>query len=119
MKKFTLAAAALIAGMGVAFAQHQPEGAHGNTGAHGSMAFTSEHGSMLRQHAASQHYQSFTDHGFQAQIGAILPGAASLHPLPDGVVAQMPSARNHQYSIVNDRYVIVDPSTRRITHAFE
>lgn len=119
MRTLTLAAAALIAGMSLAFAQHQPEGAHGNTGTHQSTAFTSEHGSMIRQHATGQHYQSFTDHGFQAQVGAILPGAAPLHPLPDGVVTQMPSARNHQYSIVNDRYVIVDPSTRRITHAFE
>jgi hypothetical protein len=122
MKTLTLVTAALIAGMSLALAQpatHAPAGAHGAVHVQGGgMAFTPEHSSMIRQHATSQHYQSFHDGAFHAQVGATLPGSAQLHPLPDGLVTQMPSARGHQYSIVNDRYVIVDPSTRRVTHAF-
>ena len=123
MKTLTLAAATLIAGMSFALAQpatHEPAGTHGTVGVQaGGMAFSSEHGGMIRQHATSQRYQSYQEPGFHAQVGATLPGSAHLHPLPDGLVSQMPSARSHQYSIVNDRYVIVDPSTRRVTHAFE
>lgn len=123
MKTPTLAAAILVAGMSLALAQsgtHEPAGAHGTVGVQGGgMAFSSEHGAMIRQHATSQHYQAHQEPGFHAQVGATLPGSAHLHPLPDGLVAQMPHARSHQYSIVNDRYVIVDPSTRRITHAFQ
>ena len=130
MKTLTLAAATLVAGMSLAMAQsatHEPAAGHGTPAAgHGTvgvqgggMSFTSEHGAMIRQHATGQHYQSFQDPGFHAQVGATLPGSAHLHPLPDGLVTQMPSARTHQYSIVNDRYVIVDPSTRRVTHAFD
>lgn len=123
MKTLTLAAATLVAGMSFAMAQsatHQPAAGHGTVDVQsGGIAFTSEHGAMIRQHATGQHYQSFQDQGFHAQVGATLPGSAQLHPLPDGLVTQMPSARSHQYSIVNDRYVIVDPATRRVTHAFE
>ncbi|MBR2119618.1 MAG: DUF1236 domain-containing protein [Afipia sp.] len=121
MKTFTLVAATLVAGMSFALAQsatHEPAGTHGTVGAHAGV-FSSEHGSMIRQHATSQRYQSHQEPGFHAQVGVALPGSAQLHPLPDGLVTQMPSARNHQYSIVNDRYVIVDPATRRVTHAFE
>lgn len=124
MKTFTLATVAFFASMSVALSQsatHQSEGAHNAVGTHaaGNMAFTSEHGSMIRQHATGQHYQSYQEPGFHAQVGATLPGSAQLHPLPEGLVAQMPSARNHQYSIVNDRYVIVDPSNRHVTHTFD
>jgi len=124
MKTFTLTAAALVASMSFALAQstpHQSEDTHNTVGTHatGSMAFTSEHGSMIRQHATSQHYQSYQEPGFHAQVGATLPGSAQLHALPEHLVTQMPSARNHQYSIVNDRYVIVDPSNRHVTHTFD
>lgn len=124
MKTITLTAVALVASMSFALAQsaiHQSEGSHNTVGTHapGGMAFTSEHGSMVRQHAMSQHYQSYQEPGFHAQVGATLPGSAQLHSLPEGLVTQMPSARNHQYSIVNDRYVIVDPSNRHVTHTFD
>lgn len=121
MRTLTLTVATLVAGISFAMAQsatHQPAAGHGTVQS-GGMAFTPEHGAMIRQHATGQRYQSFQDQGFHAQVGVTLPGSAQLHPLPDGLVTQMPSARSHQYSIVNDRYVIVDPATRRVTHTFE
>ena len=123
MKTLTLAVATMVAGISFALAQpatHEPAGTHGTVGVQGGgMVFSPEHGSMIRQHATSQHYQSYQEPGFHARVGATVPSSAHLHPLPDGLVAQIPSARSHQYSVVNDRYVIVDPSTRRIVHAFE
>ena len=66
MKTFTLAAATLVAGMNFALAQsatHEPAGTHGTVGAHAGV-FSSEHGSMIRQHATSQRYQSHQEPGF-------------------------------------------------------
>ncbi|MBR2117384.1 MAG: DUF1236 domain-containing protein [Afipia sp.] len=48
-----------------------------------------------------------------------MPPSAPHHPLPHGLVTQVPSAGSHHYSVVNDRYVIVDPSSRRIIHTFD
>lgn len=103
--------AVLLAGAGIASAQrhHDP----------GSVTFTPEHGDMLHQHAINQHYNSFRDPNFRAQVGATLPGPVQLHPLPDTLAPHVPSAHQYRYGIVNDRPVIVDPSTRRVIHAFE
>lgn len=132
MKSISAAVAAVLVTMGAASAQtpaHEAPGSHGGVSVQsghggvniqaGSTGYTGDHGAIVRQHATSQHYQSYQDTGFRAEIGGTLPGAAALHPLPDGVVTGVPSARGHQYSIVNDRYVVVDPSNRRIIHTFD
>ncbi len=88
-----------------------------DTATHDStLTFTPAHGQMLHQHANTHGFASTRHSDFKVQIGAALPHTAQLHPLPDELVRQVPGARRHQYSIVNDRRVIVDPSTRRIVH---
>ena len=122
MKTLTSAAIALLAGMTVAFAQsptHESTRPHGTVGVHGGVAFSAEHGAVIRQNATGQHHQSYQEPGFHAQVGATLPPSAPHHPLPHGLVTQVPSAGSHHYSVVNDRYVIVDPSNRRIVHTFD
>lgn len=112
-------ALALLAGVAVTSAQTVVTTPHGTETPGGAVTFSSEHGSVIRQHATTQHYQSVHEPSFHGQVGATLPGSVQLHPLPDALVTQMPAARQHQYTIVNDRPVIVDPSTRRVIHAFE
>ena len=86
---------------------------------HGTLSFAPEHGAILQEHAASQHFGSVRDPGFHAEIGGHLPGTVDLHPLPDRFVTQLPGARTYQYDIVNDRRVIVEPGTRRIIHVYD
>jgi len=118
MKTSTLGTATLMLLASLTAASAQP--LHPTPGAHdGGLSFSPEHGGLLRQHAASQHYQSVRDPGFHAQVGAPLPASAQLHPVPDALVGQVPGARQHQYAIVNDRPMIVDPATHRVVHAFE
>ena len=41
-------------------------------------------------------------------------------PLPAGVVLyQIPDSREYQYTVVNDRRVIVDPGTRKVVYIVE
>ena len=110
MKTLTLAAVTLLTGMTVAFAQsptHESTRPHGTVGVHGGVAFSAEHGEVIRQHASGQHHQSHQEPGFHAQVGATLPPSAPRHPLPHGLATLVPSAgRNHHYSVVNDRHVM-------------
>lgn len=102
-------AAVLLAGVGMASAQHHP----------GPVTFSPEHGHIIRQHATTHHHGSFHDPHVHAQIGVALPDSVQLHPLPDTLALHIPSAHQYRYGIVNDRHVIVDHSTRRVIHAFE
>ena len=123
MKSIVFSSAVLVMSASAAFAQvpsHDNQGGHGGVSVQlGNAGYTGDHGRVIRQHATNEHYQSYQDPGFRAEIGSTLPGSAALHPLPDGIVSGLPSARGHQYSIVNDRYVVVDPSNRRVIHSFD
>jgi hypothetical protein len=84
-----------------------------------TFTFSAEHGQMLRQHATSQHYNSFNDPNFHAQVGGALPHTVDIHPLPDALVPHVPQAHQYGYGVVNDHPVIVDHSNRQIIHHFD
>ena len=83
------------------------------------LTFSAEHGHMLRQHATSQHYNSFHDPNFHAQAGGALPHTVEIHPLPEALVPHVPQAHQYGYGVVNDHPVIVDHSSRQIIHRFD
>lgn len=119
MRRFLLGATALIALLGgVAISSAQPA-VHETQTHGGAVSFAPEHGRVLREHATTQHYSSAQQPDFQVQVGATLPNSAQLHPLPDAIGTHVPAARSYQYSIINNRHVVVDPGSRRIIHAFE
>lgn len=95
--------------------QAVPHATQGGAG----LTFTPEHGAMLRQHAASQHFAPVHDPAIHAQIGATLPGSVELHPLPDALVGHLPAARPYRYTIIGNRPVVVDPGSHRIVHVGE
>ncbi|MBX9847198.1 MAG: DUF1236 domain-containing protein [Xanthobacteraceae bacterium] len=92
-----------------------PHETHGGAG----LTFTPEHGAMLRQHAATQHYAPVHDPAIHAQVGATLPGSVELHPLPDALAGHLPAARSYRYTIIGNRPVVVDPGSHRIVHVGE
>jgi hypothetical protein len=118
------AAFALLVGANAASAQglphEMPQGLPHETPRHGggTVTFAPEHGHMLREHATTHHFSSAHQSDFRVEVGATLPHSAQLHPLPDALATHLPAARSYQYSIVNNRHVIVEPGTRRIIHAF-
>ena len=54
--------------------------------------------------------------GVTAAVGAELPPALELYTLPDGVLAVIPAAKLFKYTIVDNRIVLVDPTTMRVSH---
>jgi hypothetical protein len=52
--------------------------------------------------------------GVSAQVGAELPAALELYILPDTTLAQIPAAKLYKYTMVDNRVVLVDPTTMRV-----
>jgi hypothetical protein len=51
---------------------------------------------------------------FPAEIGAEVPPMIELNPLPDEAVADNPTAKFYEYTVVQDRVVLVDPTKMRV-----
>jgi hypothetical protein len=51
---------------------------------------------------------------FPAEVGAEVPPMIELNPLPDEAVADNPSAKFYEYTMVQDRVVLVDPTKMRV-----
>jgi hypothetical protein len=52
-------------------------------------------------------------------IGAPLPPAVALRPVPPVIVQQAPVYADYQYAYVGDRIVLVEPATRRVVHVLQ
>lgn len=52
--------------------------------------------------------------GVSPQVGAELPPAMELHMLPDRALADIPEAKPYRYTVVEERVVLVDPTTMRV-----
>lgn len=51
---------------------------------------------------------------FSAQIGAAVPPMIELHSLPDQVLAENRAANFYEYTVVQDKVVLVDPTRMRV-----
>ena len=51
---------------------------------------------------------------FPAEIGAEVPPMIELKPLPDEAVADNPTAKFYEYTVVQDRVVLVDPTKMQV-----
>lgn len=54
--------------------------------------------------------------GVTAAVGSELPPALELYTLPDSALATIPAAKLFKYTVVDDRVVLVDPTTMRVVH---
>jgi len=48
------------------------------------------------------------------RVGARIPAATTLYPVPQEVVAEVPAIRDYRYTVVNNRAWLVDPATSEI-----
>jgi hypothetical protein len=51
---------------------------------------------------------------FPAEIGAEVPPMIELNPLPDEAVADNPTAKFYEYTMMQDRVVLVDPTKMQV-----
>lgn len=52
--------------------------------------------------------------GFAPTIGADVPPMLELHTLPDEIMAENQSAKFFEYTVVQDKVVLVDPTRMRV-----
>ena len=50
----------------------------------------------------------------ELRVGAPIPQAVELYPLPDDVYVEVPSVKRYRYFQVHDQVVLVDPETSEI-----
>lgn len=104
----TFAVAALASSIGVAAAQ---------TSTTTTTTFSAQDGTVIREHSTTQKHTSFSDPNLNPSVGVVLPGTVQLHPLPPSVRVTTPEA--YSYTIVNNRPIVVERTTRRVVHSFE
>jgi hypothetical protein len=104
-----IAAAALIAGLGIASAQT-------STTTTTTSTWTNDQGAMFRQYSTTEKYNSVTDPGLHPSIGSELPGSVTVYPLPSTM--NVPHAEQYSYSIINNQPVVVERTTRKVVHTW-
>ncbi len=103
----TVAALALVAGIGFASAQTTST----------TTTWTNDHGTTIREYSTTKQYKSFDDPTMRPQIGMVLPGTVTVHPLPDTIV--VPQRDTFSYSIINNQPVIVERDSRKVIRVYD
>jgi hypothetical protein len=52
-------------------------------------------------------------------VGATIPAEVELVPVPETIYAEVPSLRPYRYFVWDDRFVLVEPSSRRVIQIVE
>jgi hypothetical protein len=55
----------------------------------------------------------------RAVVGATIPTEVELVPVPETIYAEVPSLRPYRYFVWDDRFVLVEPSSRRVIQIVE
>lgn len=104
----TVTAAAFVASIGLAAAQ---------TSTTTTTSWTNDQGTVIRQYSETNHYGSFSDPSLNPNVGMQVPDSVTLYPLPQSM--NVPHADLYSYSIINDRPVVVERTTRKVVHTWE
>jgi ABC-type glycerol-3-phosphate transport system substrate-binding protein len=106
---FSIAAAALlVASAGMAHAQSSTTT---------TTTWSNDEGPGLREYSTTRHYDTYQEPSWHAEVGAELPGNATMYPLPDTM--HVPSADRYSYSIINNQPVVVERTTRKVVHTWD
>ncbi len=99
MKIAIITAAALAAGLSMAAAQ--------------DVVITPEQDTVVREYVKKKPLASISVPGVELNIGSTLPETVEVHRFED-----MPDME-YQYTVVDDRTVLVEPETRRIVKVYD
>jgi hypothetical protein len=81
--------------------------------AHPKFALSAQQKQAVEQGLKSEAPQSSAA-GAQAEIGTVLPSSLTALPMPNGVVQQVPEAKNYKFVKLASRVLVVDPVDRTI-----
>jgi hypothetical protein len=102
------------AGMRYADAQPEPGGAPPSLGSSDQTLVLTQAQRRAIYAAATRNRTKPPQRRFPAEIGAEVPPMIELSPLPDEAVADNPTAKFYEYTMVQDRVVLVDPTKMRV-----
>jgi Protein of unknown function (DUF1236) len=100
-------ASALLAGVQVASAQTTTT----------TTTWSNDQGTVIREYSTHEKFDSVNDPSFRPSVGVEVPGTVVLHPLPETMKIQDPE--RYSYTIINDRPVVVERTTRKVVHSWE
>ncbi|HXP97912.1 MAG TPA: DUF1236 domain-containing protein [Telmatospirillum sp.] len=103
-----VAASVFLAGVGLASAQSTTTS---------TTIWTTDQGHQIREYSTTKKYSSLSDPSMTPDVGAELPSTVTLYPLPETM--RVPDADHYSYSIINDRPVVVERTTRKVVHTWE
>jgi len=73
-------------------------------------------GSELTQSWTTNRYAPVAAPDVQPSVGVVLPSSVTVYPLPPQM--QVPDPQMYSYSVIDNRPVVVERSTRRIVHVW-
>jgi len=79
--------------------------------------WSNDQGTVIREYSTHEKIDSVNDPAFRPSVGVEVPGTVVLHPLPDTMKIQDPD--RYSYTIINDRPVVVERTTRKVVHSWE
>jgi hypothetical protein len=103
-----VAATAMMAGAAVAMADSTTTT---------TSSWTNDEGTTLQQYSTSKHYNSVSEPNMHVTVGSALPQSVTVYPLPDTM--KVPSAERYSYSIINDKPVVVERTSRKVVHTWD
>jgi len=103
----TVAASVLLAGVQLASAQTTTT----------TTTWSTDQGAVIREYSTSKKYSSISDPSLKPDVGVALPSTVTLYPLPETI--KVPEPDHYSYTIINDRPVVVERTTRKVVHTWE
>ena len=79
--------------------------------------WSNEQAPMLEQYSTTKHYSSFNDPSMRPSVGMELPSSVTVYPIPETM--RVPTPERYSYSIINNRPVVVERTTRKVVHTWE
>jgi hypothetical protein len=76
--------------------------------------WSAEDGTVIKEYSTEKNYKSISDPDVNLTVGAVLPENVTVYSLPSTVKVQDPD--RYSYTIINDKPVVVERSTRKVVH---
>ena len=105
-----VAVLALVASAGVASAA----GMSNSAAATDHLNLTSAQQKEIWQGVSDQASKATAPASFKATVGEVAPTTIKLQPLPTKVANEVPAVKSYDYAMLQNRVLIVDPSSRKI-----
>ena len=95
------------------------QGTAERSGGGGSVSFTTEQKTRIRQTVLTSSAPRVTKVDFDVRVGTVVPRTVRVAPLPPTLIEIQPSWRGYMYFVYNDEIIVVEPGSLRIVAVIE